>query len=224
MTEKKQETFDKKVPESVAIVAMGLSHADYVLACAIAGSRREIADETWAINYMTGVIQFDRAFIMDDLIRNPDPAPGTAHMRSLLNIHGKPIYTSTAYPKEYPTSVEYPLEDVLNCIGMPYLNGTVAYAVAYAILLGVKHIKLYGCDYTYSNRPDVMEKGRGCVETMAAIAKERGISVEVARNSSLFDANVPVNNKFYGYYVPIKIEATEEGKFKVIREKEDASS
>jgi hypothetical protein len=49
---------------------------------------------------------------------------------------------------------------VINSCGIAYFNNTAAYAVAYAVHIGVKKITLFGCDYTYPNAHDA-EKGRG---------------------------------------------------------------
>jgi SAM-dependent methyltransferase len=56
----------QKIPESVAIVAMGRSSATYLSLASHNGNRKKVADETWAINSMGGVIQHDLLFHMDD--------------------------------------------------------------------------------------------------------------------------------------------------------------
>jgi hypothetical protein len=107
-------------------------------------------------------------------------------MLGWLRNHPGPIYTSRAHP-DYPGLVEFPLEDVINSCGIAYFNNTAAYAVAYAVHIGVKKITLFGCDYTYPNAHDA-EKGRACTEFHLGIAKARGIRIGLTDKTSLMDA------------------------------------
>jgi SAM-dependent methyltransferase len=191
----------KLVPNSVAIVAMGRSSATYLRLAAHSGGRHRVADETWAINSMGGVIAHDLLFHMDDCkIQEKraarDSLGNIGGMLKWLRHHPQFI-TSRAYP-DYPGAIEFPLEDFINKVGVTYLNNTVAYAVAYAIYIGVKKISLYGADYSY---PDLhkAESGRGCVEFLLGLAAARGIQIEVAQDSTLLDAEVPESQRFYGY-------------------------
>ncbi len=191
------------VPNSVAIVALGPSMHEYVSLSRTSGSRKAIADETWAINAVIDVIQYDRGFAMDDLRVQEaraaaDPAGHVANLLAGLKAAKGPVYTSTAYP-EYPAMVEYPLEDVLNkCGGFLYFNSTVAYAVAYALYLGVPNISLWGIDFTYSDRHHA-EKGRACVEYWLGQCAAVGAKILVPNSSTLLDGSEPEDQKPYGY-------------------------
>lgn len=182
-------------PESVAIVAMGASKGTYAaLLSNNGGNRHRIWDEVWAINAMGGVIHHDKLYHMDDIrvqeIRaEAAPESFISGMLEWMKTTDKPIITCKRY-EDYPMSREYPLKEVLDEIGTPYLNTTVAYAVADAIRLGVKRLALYGCDFSYPNLHK-REKGRGCVEFLLGIAASRGIHVELAQDSTLMDANEP---------------------------------
>lgn len=196
-------------PERVAIVAMGRSAQTFITYCSQRGGYKRNFDEVWTINAMGGVICHDRAFISDDLMRilepkvKADPECMTAGMLEWARIHPGPVYTAKAYP-QYPGSVEYPLQDVIRSTGTPYLNTTVAYAMAFALHLGVKHIALYGCDFSY---PDfhVAESGRGCCEFLIGLAAARGIDIELPSDTTLMDSGVPEGAKFYGYADPVGI-------------------
>ena len=118
-------------------------------------------------------------------------------MLEWLRVHPGPIITSRAHP-DYPGLVEFPLEDALNTLGSAYFNSTAAYAVAYAILLGVKKLSIFGCDYTYPNAHDA-EKGRACVEYWLGMAAARGMKVTVAKSSTLLDAMHTQEERLYGY-------------------------
>jgi hypothetical protein len=93
--------------------------------------------------------------------------------------------TSRAHP-DFPALIEFPLEDVINNLGLAYFNGTAAYAVAYAIHLGATKISLFGCDFSYE-RSHHAEKGRGCLEFWLGVRPARGIELGFADRSSLMD-------------------------------------
>lgn len=195
-------TNDRGIPYTVAIVAMGPSHADYLRECLAPSSRFRVADETWAINAMAGVIQYDRAFIMDDLPyfqKQARVAPHLAGYQDWLHKPGPPIYTSTPHP-DFPASVRYPIEDVVRLLNFAYFNTTVAYAVAYAIYLGVKEMRLYGMDFTDRNNQAFSEAGRACVEHWIRDARWRRINVVIAPSSSLCDQ--ATGRALYGYSEP----------------------
>lgn len=192
-------TGDNGAPYTVAIVAMGPSYSDYLKECTAKSGRFQVADETWAINAMGGIIQHDRLFMMDALPYFAKVAkqenPALIGYNDWLYKHPGPIYTQREY-EGFPGSVKYPLEDVLNTLGFAYLNNTTAYALAYAIHIGVKHIKLYGMDFTYANNRGFAEAGRACIEHWIRDANWRGIKVTIAQTSTLMDTNDRV---LYGY-------------------------
>lgn len=199
-------TGDNGVPYTVAIVAMGPSRNDYLQECVAKSSRFAVADETWAINAMGGTIQHDRLICMDALpyfakaAREANPA--LAGFADWLAKHPGPIYTQRKY-EGFPGSVAYPLEEVLNCLGYAYLNNTVAYAVALAITMGVRHIKMFGADFTAGQHADG-QTGRACVEYWLAVACQRGMRVTIAPSSTLCDQKT--GRQLYGYSKPPKIE------------------
>ena len=206
-------TGDQNVPRTVAIVAMGASHRDYLDDALNQSGRHRVADETWAINAMAGVIEHDRAFIMDDLryfARQARETPALDGYRDWLHRHPGPIYTSAVHP-EYPGAVRFPLEDVLNSLRFDYFNSTPAYALAYAIHLGVPHVKLYGLDYTGKDR-GFNEAGRACFEYWIAVAVQRGMKVSLSPNCTLCDH--VFGRPLYGYAVPPVIELSD-GTFRV---------
>lgn len=195
-------TGDNEAPYTVALVAMGPSKSDYITECCNVSSRFEVADETWAINGMAGCIQHDRAIIMDALPYFEKVGKEHKHLRGYgawLRKHPGPIYTQRKY-KGFPGSVEYPLEEVVNKLGYYYFNNTCAYAVALAIAIGVRHIKLYGMDFTYSDNRGFAEAGRACVEYWLHTAISRGIKVTIANSSTLMDQCL--NRPLYGYSTP----------------------
>ncbi len=197
-------TFEKPAtPEHVAILGMGPSLDQYTGLAKRAGGRRAYCNETWGINAVADVITCDRVFHMDDVriqeIRAAaKPDSNIAKMLGWLKTHPGPVYTSRTHP-DYPGLVAYPLEDVLNALPpFGYFNSTAAYAVAFAIFLGVKKISLFGFDFTYPNAHHA-EKGRACVEFWLGVAVTKGITVSMGNASSLMDACEPQQKRLYGY-------------------------
>lgn len=184
----------------VSIVALGPSSLSYVQMMEGLGGRHAFCDEVWGINSYGDVLACDRVFHMDDVkVQEQRSAnnPKIGRMIESLKRFSGPVVTSRAYP-DYPNFVAYPLEDVINAVGTPYFNCTPAYAIAYAIYLGVRRISLFGLDFTWPNAHDA-EQGRACCEYWVGRAMQRGIEVFVCNTSSLMDANVPSDLKFYGY-------------------------
>lgn len=193
--------------KSVAIIAMGNSHFDFTNRCAVAGGRKQVADEIWAINAMAGIIQCDRAIMMDPTSYIEEALEGYDWLKA---DPGFPIYSSEAVDgREW--IIEYPLEEVLNSLQFPYFNTTVAYAIALAIAGGAKTIQLYGCDFTYTDLHSA-ESGRACCEFWIREALNRGIRVEMAKTTTLLDQYN--SRKLYGYKTQPSI-SIEGGKYKV---------
>lgn len=193
-----------KPPRHVAIVGLGPSSAQYLDLAKRLGGRRRVADEVWVINALGGILAGDRVFHMDDVRvqerrARADPDDNIAAMIAWMKAYRGPVPIVTSFPDpRYPCLAPFPLEDVYNDLKILYFNNTAAYAVAYAVWIGVGKISVYGCDYTYANSHQA-EKGRGCLEFWLGFAAGRGIELRIANTSSLLDANVPKAERLYGY-------------------------
>lgn len=192
----------KTAPGHVAILGMGPSLGAFLEIGKRLGGRHKFCDEVWGINCLGDVFACDRVFHMDDVriqqIRaDARPDSNIAAMLQWMKTHPGPIYTSRTHP-DYPGLVAYPLEDVINHLGHAYFNSTAAYAMAYAVHIGVEKITVFGNDFTYANAHDA-EKGRACVEFWMGQAAARGIKLSIPHVSSLMDAcNTPAE-RLYGY-------------------------
>ena len=187
-----------KSKKSIAIVGLGNSFSEYILA----KIRSEKFDEVWAINSMSGVIYHDKCFMMDPPSRFLD-TPNAGKQTNIMADRLKakldiPIFSCTL-DKRCPDVVEFPLQEVIQKTGYAYLNNTVAYSFAYAISQKVSELHLYGIDFTHK-AINFAEAGRACCEFWLAIAISKGIKVNIAHNSSLLDMNVPEDQKLYGYH------------------------
>jgi len=190
------------VPGHVAILGLGPSLSEFVYIARTLGGRSAYCDEVWGINGLGDVLACDRVFHMDDVriqqIRaDARPKSNIAAMLKWMKRHPGPIYTSRLHP-DYPGLVEFPLQAVIRNTNFAYFNSTSAYAVAYAIYIGVKKISIFGFDFTYPKAHDA-EKGRGCVEFWLGLAAARGIQLCIPRASSLMDACMPQSDRLYGY-------------------------
>lgn len=197
---------EHKAPEHVAIVGLGPSGMEYFDLVRGLGGSSAWCDEVWAVNALGDVLRCDRIFHMDDVLVQEErtrarPGSNIAKMVAWLKRHPGPIYTSIVRPG-YPGLVAFPLEDVLNAgldnAGAPYFNNTVAYAIAYAVFIGVKRISLFGIDFTRPNAHHA-EQGRACCEYWLGVATSRGIEITVPDSSTLLDACAPPAERLYGY-------------------------
>jgi hypothetical protein len=190
-------------PAHVAILGLGPSLESYVDHVKRLGGRSAFCDEVWAINALGDVLACDRVFHMDDVaiqeIRAAaKPRSNIAMMLPWLKRHPGPIYTSVVR-EGYPGLVAFPLEDVVNGLGYAYFNNTAAYAIAFAIHIGVKQISFFGIDFTYPNAHDA-EKGRACCEFWLGQAAARGIRFAMPDRTTLMDTNEGAEElRCYGY-------------------------
>lgn len=208
------------LPESVAIVAMGPSSRSYIQAALMAGGRRKLVGEVWGINMMAGLIETDRIFMMDDLkiqeARAAGGNNGVAGMLESLRAYEGRLYTSRSYP-EWPNAEELPLEWIVNRNdNLGYYNSTVPYAFAFAAALGVKHIHLYGCDYSYTGKgmAHKREAGRACLENWMGWAVAKKIHITLPPDTSLMDASSP---SLYGYDTEYVTMSFEDGRYAMSR-------
>lgn len=190
-------------PKRVAILGLGPSLEAYVDVAKRMGARRAFCDEVWGINAVADIIQCDRIFHMDDvrvqeLRAAAQPDSNIAAMLPWLKTHPGPIYTSVPHP-DYPGTVAYPLQDVMNELGgVGYFNSTAAYAVAYAVAIGVETILPFGFDFTYPNAHQA-EQGRACVEFYLGLATARGVKIGLPNTTTLMDGCLVRGERYYGF-------------------------
>lgn len=172
-------------PKSVALIGMGPSSSDYFLHCWKKKGLFRV-DEVWGINSTLGSIRSDKTFIMDDLRGIEKRYP---EWSDRLKLAQEPIITCHAYP-EYPSAVAYPLDEIRKILPEGYFLTTPAYAIGYAIAIGVQELWLFGIDYCYPGSSGV-EAGAQNVAYLLGIAKGRGcLNFRITGSSTLLDANL----------------------------------
>lgn len=188
-------------PKSVALIGMGPSVHEYFL---YRFKKKNLfrVDEVWGINATLGSIQADKTFIMDDLKGIEQRYPEWADRLKLSN---EPIITCREYP-DYPAAFAYPLQEVLKACPEGYFTNTPAYAVGYALAIGVQELWLFGCDFHYPGSSGV-EAGAMNVAFLLGVAKGSGrLHYRIPGSSTLLDANIVKADKdgqskypLYGY-------------------------
>lgn len=186
-------------PKRVALVALGPSSLQYVVAGEASGDKAKLYDEVWTVNTYASVLKADLVFHMDDIRVQLARSAKNEKIRNLVDYlrgHQGRVITSRLHP-DFPCLELFPLQEAIQEFRSVYYNNTVAYAMAYAMLRLPKgsEITLFGCDYHYQGSNQV-EAGRACLEYWIGRAVERGFVVNIASSSSLMDVNAPL---LYGY-------------------------
>ena len=172
----------KTRPQHVALLGLGGSRAMYVdEICASSCSVH--FDEVWTVNFGGRIYRHDKLWLMDDMRGQATNLP---EYGTMMRRHDKPIITPVVY-EEFPMAVRYPIEEVLNFLKDDFLNSTVAYAVAYAMMTGVKVMSLYGCDFYYPNVTR-REEGGQCCAYLLGLAKGHGMQFRLPQTSTMLSA------------------------------------
>ena len=101
-----------------------------------------------------------------------------------------PIYTLEAFP-EVPSSMAYPLDDVVEHFGSKYFTSTVAYQLAWAAMAEHKEVHIYGVNFIGREE---YEYQRACAEYWIGVLRGMGIKVHVPDTSCLLQSGF-----LYGY-------------------------
>lgn len=102
------------------------------------------------------------------------------HIAWLKSFTGQ-TYFHEARP-DIPSSVRYPIEDVIRNIGAPYLTSSIAYMQGLALLLGFKRIGIWGVDMGHDSE---YADQRPCCEWLLGVALARGVAIELPDSSPL---------------------------------------
>lgn len=190
-------------PKNIAIVALGLSAPAFIQNMMQSQYMKNPYDEVWSLNRGMLPFRHDKLFVMDDL-RWLEECKDKVYADTLKK-HDRPIITSTPYP-EWPTSVPYPLHEVLEHFHDDILcSNTVSYALAYAMFIGVEQVHLYGCDFIYPHGSEA-EKGGMAVAFLLGMCKAAGIKYAMPPTSTMLYSNTAkiVNGELqrphYGYH------------------------
>lgn len=152
--------------------------------------------EIWGLNDAYRVENFmrrwDRWFQLHtlDYLATQDGTPrDVEHIQWLKQKHDFPIYMQKHF-SEVPSSVKFPLRDVLKLIGRRYMTSSFAFMFGLAWLEGFERIELYGFDMkTFTEYADQ----RPNTEYLIGKAEGAGVDVFIPPQSSL------CKGKMYAY-------------------------
>jgi hypothetical protein len=134
-----------------------------------------VPEERYAAWFDTHTLEYSKAY-------GAKAGFGDAQVEWLAKPHPFPIYMLAAYP-EVPSSVAYPIEDVIRSVGRDYFTSTVAYAIALAASMeDVAEIGLWGIDLAHDTE---YADQRPCAEYHLGRAEGRGIKVALHERSAL---------------------------------------
>jgi len=169
----------------------------------------QVNAEIWGLN---GLLfekkKLDRIFMMDIIDEMPSVVAGYWEIPKVidkLNELGIPMVAPYQYA-EISNSESFPIKEVVEMFGTPYLNNTIAYMIAYALMKGVKSISTWGINQA-SGSEYFYEKG--CVEYWVGQALGRGVDVYINGPSELL-----LNKARYGGTLLYGYNTTYEGLIK----------
>jgi|SRR3990167_1036242 len=145
-------------------------------------------------------IQPDILFILDVLDEKPQIVSGINNLGevvSRINAMRIPLIAPYKY-EEIPLSEAFPLKEYVKKFGAPYLNNTISYMIAYALLQGAKEIDTYGVNQASSSEY-FYEKAS--VEYMLGMAVGLGVKVTIngAKSELLGNKTRLGGTLLYGY-------------------------
>lgn len=140
--------------------------------------------EIWGVNDGWSFVPKGRATRWFDM-HSPDiyewrMRRSQGHLDWMRQFDGQ-IYLHEARP-DVPGSVRYPLEAVIANIRAPYLTSSIAYMQGLALLLGFKHIGIWGVDMGHDSE---YADQRPCCELLLGIALARGVTIELPAETPL---------------------------------------
>lgn len=202
-------------PKKVILLGLGPSKTDFANIMASTGGDTIDHDEVWGVNTAGACFNVDMSFAMDDYLYCQNTLP---NMAKFYETNDKPIIT-TVPRKGCPSAIEYPLGEVLNIPGArDWFNHTIPYIVAYAALIGVEELIIFGTDYIAqeaqygkpAEQSNLIARYMSCTTFWLGLCAGRGMNIVVTPSSPLLAADKHDIDKLYGYIVPPVIRREDE--------------
>lgn len=195
--------------EKVVLVGLGVSCYDFVQDNY---NNFDTGWEVWTINAGAKCFSHDIVFDMhtpewlEEKVKKRGKPDAPLKRREWMKTHDKPIVMPKASP-EYPTSITYPLREVVEAVGTPYFSNGLSYPIALMLVCGVKAVKLFGCDFSYDRNTNTHdEQGRACCEFWLGRLVQSGAQVAHSNNTHLLDAHTRADGTIYGYHEKMEFE------------------
>ena len=195
-------------PQSIAVVACGPTNADWHAGNFTLERQFPSVDEVWALNMGLRTIRCDLGWCMDDIVQTERDVPGFGRELGKLRI---PIITTNADADAQaivPGVLAYPLKLVLGHVGKRvlmaqglteatetdimqagkevgyYLHNSLPYILAYALMIRVKYVQLFGVDYHFPGQT-AREDDRANCEYWVGALRFSGVRVVVPNTTTL---------------------------------------
>lgn len=154
--------------------------------------------ETWGVNDLVVSRDIKRSFeIHNQIYMEDEPTRLTFERIAELGI---PVMMEDHYPI-IPTSVKYPLQEIIKTFGVDFFTNSIDYMIALAIYIDAKEIDLYGVNMVLGSEYMFERPG---VNFWCGLAIGRGIKVNIfGIKSTIMRCQ---SGQLYGYMVPQKIE------------------
>lgn len=177
---------------------------DHIAICGLAPSEKRLnADlvrqdggECWGLPWSRFSHRYDMHFEMHD--RSIFELRGEEYIQQLQE-SAVPTFMQKEH-EDIRNSIEYPLLDAIAHTHGDYFCSSIAYMLAYALMVGPKEVSIWGVDVSTGTE---FEKERACNEYLIGLLRGRGTTVWIADGSSMFTFS-PVNN-----YLDHKVEYTD---------------
>jgi hypothetical protein len=135
--------------------------------------------ELWAHASCRHVCKRDPDLLWDlhppTLWRDPKKKTWDPKYYGWLQTNRLPIMMQDVYP-DVPSSMKYPFGQMITEFPRGYMTNHVAYMVALALMEGVTHIGVFGCDYDTGSEYGPQ---RGSAEYWLGVAEGRGVHVQI---------------------------------------------
>jgi hypothetical protein len=147
---------------------------------------------------------FDRYFEIHplELLRKPEARRRSGYEDRLKTLDA-PLYMQTTYD-DIPNAIRYPIERVVEQLGLDYFNSSISYLMGLAIAEGARKIGIWGVDMadiepTPGDPSYISEFAyqRPNMEYLIGFARGRGIEVYIPPESPLA--------KFHGEGIPLGV-------------------
>lgn len=135
--------------------------------------------EKWGMGWDGEWSRFDRVFDIHDPSIFGDDCYPRGYKERLFNC--PKLYLQRALP-EYPNSITYPLDDVIETVGVDYFQSSAAYMIALAVHERASDIALFGLSMG-DDTPYAYQRANA--EYMVGLATGSGISVHIQQPSSI---------------------------------------
>ncbi len=97
-----------------------------------------------------------------------------------------------------PNMIQFPIQLLLRELGVVNFTSSIAYMMAYAIVMDVRKINVYGVDMWCGNNHPEYNFEKPCLDYLLGMQQGRGIQVVMPASAALMDRNAMLHS-LYGY-------------------------